>query len=177
LSATLARAGYLKGDIMKESMAGEELTVSGERTASDDRYAIHAAKTRLREGYKRSDVERILSVFADSLTDLSEGYPSYFAPDGKEVLRAKLQKLFQEYEVELTPIVIDIVLAGNVAVEYGWHVMTLRPKAGGLAETRRTRYMETWVHQPDLGWRIVVFIDNMDQEPKLADAVIGGLID
>jgi ketosteroid isomerase-like protein len=141
-------------------------------SASDDRYAINAAKTQLREGYNSADVERILSVFADTFTDLSEGYPTFFAPDGKVVLKAKLENLFGEYEVELTPIVIDIIMSGDVAAEYGWHVMTLRPKAGGAVETKRTRYIETWVRDPQAGWRIAVYIDNVDQEPKLAEDVI-----
>src|SRR5918996_5350619 len=58
--------------------------VSGNRMARrnklDDRYAINAAKTELREGYKNADVERILSVYADAFTDMSDGQPSFLAP-------------------------------------------------------------------------------------------------
>jgi ketosteroid isomerase-like protein len=143
-----------------------------EENTSDGRYGINAAKTELREGYNSADVERILSVFSDSFTDLSEGCPTFFDPDGKAVLRAKLEKLFREYEVALAPIIVDIKVAGDVAVEFGWHVMTLRPKAGGPAEVKRTRYVEGWIRDPHLAWRIVVFIDNIDQKPKLAEDVL-----
>jgi ketosteroid isomerase-like protein len=146
-----------------------------EENASDGRYAINVAKTELREGYNNADVERILSVFSDAFTDLSEGFPSFFGPDGKDVLRARLETLFREYEVELVLIIIDINVAGDVALEFGWHVMTLRPKAGGPAEVRRTRYVEGWIRDPRLAWHIVVFIDNIDQEPKLAKDVLRAL--
>jgi hypothetical protein len=56
----------------------------------DDRYAINAAKTELREGYNNADVERILSVFAESFTDMTSGQPSFFGVDAKTVLRARL---------------------------------------------------------------------------------------
>jgi hypothetical protein len=47
--------------------------------------------------------------------------------------------------------------------------MTLRPKSGGPVETKRTRYMETWTYEPDFGWRIVLFIDNVDRKPGMID--------
>jgi ketosteroid isomerase-like protein len=146
--------------------------VPEENTVSEDRYAINAANAEMREGYKTADMERILSVFADTLTDLSAGSPTFFGPDGKFVLKGRLEKLFREFEIEFVPIIIDIIIAKGIAVEYGWHVMTLRPKSGGPVETSRTRYMQTWVRDPDCAWRIVVFIDNADQKPELAEDVL-----
>ena len=139
------------------------------RNELDDRYAINAAKTELREGYKNADVERILSVYADAFTDMSDGQASFFGPDAKLVLRAKLEKLFREYQVEWVPIIIDITTAEAVAVEYGWHELTLRPKAGGPAELKRTRYVHVWNRDRDNSWQIVLFIDNIDQKPELAE--------
>ena len=37
---------------------------------------------------------------------------------------------------------------------------------------RRTRYVEVWSRDPQLGWRIVLFIDNRDQEPELMEEVL-----
>jgi ketosteroid isomerase-like protein len=141
----------------------------------DDFYAINAAKTELREGYNTADVDRILSVFADAFTDMSDNLPSFYSSSGrntKTVLRARLEKLFREYAVEFAPIVIDIKVAGELAVEHGWHQMKLFPKVGGEEELRRTRYVEVWRRDPQLGWRIVLFIDNRDQEPELMEEVL-----
>ena len=141
----------------------------------DDIYAINAAKTELREGYNSADVNRILSVFADAFTDMSDNLPTFRSssgPNAKTVLRARLEKLFHEYKVELTPTVIEIKVAGELAVEHGWHQMKLFPKLGGEAELRRTRYVEVWSRDPQLAWRIVLFIDNRDQEPELMEKVL-----
>ncbi len=138
-------------------------------------YAINAAKTELREGYNTADVDRILSVFADAFTDMSDNQPTFRSssgPNAKTILRARLEKLFHEYKVELTPTVIEIKVAGELAVEHGWHQMKLSPKHGGEAELRRTRYVEVWSRDPQLGWRIVLFIDNGDQEPALMQEVL-----
>src|SRR6185437_1918729 len=108
--------------------------------ALDDRYAINAAKTRLREGYNNADVDQVLSVFADGFTDMSAGLPSFFGFDSKTVLRAKLEKLFRDHNVDLDPKIVDHAVAGDHAIAYGWHMLTLRTKAGGPPEVKRTRY-------------------------------------
>jgi hypothetical protein len=59
----------------------------------NDIYAVNAAKTELREGYNTADVDRILSVFADAFTDMSDNLPSFRSssgPNAKTVLRARL---------------------------------------------------------------------------------------
>jgi ketosteroid isomerase-like protein len=143
-----------------------------------DIYAINAAKTELREGYNTADVDRILSIFADAFTDMSDNLPSFHScngPNAKQILRARLQKLFSEYRVEFTPIVIEIKVAGDLAVEHGWHQTKLFPKLGGEAELRRTRYVEVWSRDSQLAWRIVLFIDNRDQEPELMEEVLLGM--
>jgi ketosteroid isomerase-like protein len=140
-----------------------------------DVYAINAAKTELREGYNHADVNRILSVFADAFTDMSDHLPTLHTSDGSAsatVLRARLQKLFREYDVEFIPTVIEIRVAGDLAVDHGWHVMKLSSKVGGVAEFRRTRYVEIWRRDPQLGWRIVLFMDNADRAPELLEDVL-----
>jgi ketosteroid isomerase-like protein len=139
----------------------------------DDRYAINAAKTELREGYNNADVERILSVFADSFTDMTGGQASFFGIDSKTVLRARLERLFRDYHVELAPIVMDIAIAGDLAGAYGWHVLTLRSKTAGPPEVKRTRYTEIWRRDLNFAWHIVFLMDNADQKPELVAAALG----
>jgi ketosteroid isomerase-like protein len=139
---------------------------------SDARFAIHAAKTEVREGYNNADTGRILAIFADEFIDLSDGYATFFESQGKAMLRARLESLFRKYEVEMAPTVNEIKISGEIAVEWGWHTLTLRPKDGGPAELQRTRYVEAWTRNPQGEWHISLFIDNPDQKPKLADEVV-----
>jgi ketosteroid isomerase-like protein len=140
--------------------------------ALDDRYAINAAKTKLREGYNNADVDQVLSVFAHGFTDMSAGLPSFFGFDAKTVLRAKLEKLFRDHNVDLAPIIVDIAVAGDLAIEYGWHLLTLRPKAGGPPEVKRTRYAEMWNRDSNLAWHIVFVMDNVDHKPELVEDLL-----
>jgi ketosteroid isomerase-like protein len=143
--------------------------------AADSRYAIHVAKTALREGYKGADVDRILSIYADSFTDLSEGCPTLPALAGKAALKARLEKLFRDYEADLIPITIGIKVAGEVGFAYGRHVVALRPRDGGPPKARRIRYVEAWVQDRNRDWHIAVYMDNTDQKPRLAEDVLFAL--
>ncbi|MGH9664332.1 MAG: YybH family protein [Bryobacteraceae bacterium] len=143
--------------------------------AADSRYAIHVAKIALREGYKTADVDRILSIYADSFTDLSEGCPTFPAPAGKAALKARLEKLFRDYEADLIPITIDIKVAGDVGIAYERHVVALRPKDGGSPKAKRIRYVEAWIQDRNREWHIAIYIDNTDQKPRLAEDVLFAL--
>ena len=133
----------------------------------DDQYAINLAKTEFREGYNVGDAERVLAVFADSFTDMSEGQSSFWNVDAKTMRRMRLEKLFREHDVELTPVIIDIAVSGDIAVEHGWHHLKRRLKAGGPIEVRSTRYVEVWKRNANRVWQIVLFLDNADQTPEL----------
>jgi ketosteroid isomerase-like protein len=133
------------------------------------------AKTTLREGYKGADVDRILSIYADSFTDLSEGCPTLPAPAGKAALKVRLEKLFRDYEADLIPITIGIKVAGDVGFAYGRHVVALRPRDGGPPKARRIRYVEAWVQDRNRDWHIAVYMDNTDQKPRLAEDVLFAL--
>jgi len=128
----------------------------------DDVYAINVAKSNYREGFDTADVERVLSVFASEFTDMSDSRPTRYRADAAAKLRRSLAELFAEYEAKLNVIIIGISVFGNNGFDYGWHELTLKPKDGGEAVYRRTRYCELWSKQPDGGWRISRFMDNQD---------------
>ena len=55
-----------------------------------------------------------------------------------------------------------IVIAGDLAYDYGWHELTLTPRNGGDPRFIRKRYLELWRKQPSRKCRIVRYIDNED---------------
>lgn len=107
----------------------------------DDVYAINVAKTEFREAYNTGDIGRLLAVMGDELIDYSDGMQSGYGEAAKTALRVRLRQLFANYDVRLTPIIIEIKVMGEVAVDYGWHELTLTPKAGGAVIQTRTRYV------------------------------------
>ena len=128
----------------------------------DDTYAINVAKTEFREGFNTGDVARVLSAFAPEFTDMSDGRPSRYGSQARGRLRSYLKGLFEQHHASLNAIIIRIAVTGNRAYDYGWHELTLTPKAGGEPIYRRTRYLEIWSKQPDGQWRISLFVDNTD---------------
>lgn len=128
----------------------------------DDVYAVNVAKTEIREAYNTADVERLVAVLDSDLIDYSDGRLSGYGEGAKTALRAYLQDLFAKYEARLVPIIIEIKVTGDVAVDYGWHELTLTPKSGGEPIHTRTRYVDVWKKDKFGNWKLAMFIDNAD---------------
>ena len=128
----------------------------------DDAYAINLAKTEFREAYNTGNVERLLSIVDSGLVDLSNGRCSGYGESGKAALRSYLQDLFANFDARMVPVVIDITVMGEMAVDYGWHELLLTPKSGGEPIRTRTRYVDVWRKNQAGDWKLALFIDNAD---------------
>jgi ketosteroid isomerase-like protein len=135
----------------------------------DDTYQINVAKTEFREAYNSGDVDQLLSVVAsdEKVVDMSDGGPSHFGSAVTEGLRERSAKLFAEYSVTLAVIIIEIVVLGSTAYDYGWHEFTLIPKNGGETIRKRHRYFELWKKSSLGEWKISLSIDNADVREEL----------
>ena len=138
----------------------------------DAKYAINLAKTIYRESYEEGDVEKLLSVFAtDGFTDMSEGLPSKYGLEARTLLRSRAEQLFADCMVKLNIIIIDVVIQGDTARDYGWHEWILTPKAGGPVVRKRDRYFELWFRGQDGSWRISFFLNNADVRERIGSSV------
>src|SRR5256884_4880901 len=68
-------------------------------------------------------------------------------------------------------IIIDIVVRGDTAYDYGWHEFTLRPKDGGQPIRKRVRYFELWSKDSSGDWKIAFHINNHDVREELGGSV------
>lgn len=132
-----------------------------------DEEAISLAKTEFREAYNTGDVERLLSVFADSFTDMSEGEASFYGAEAKTALRWRATNLFREYTATMEVIIIAVVVLGDAAYDWGWHKLTLIPRSGSEPILMRSRYCEIWQKNEAGKWQIRIFMDNKDHEPEM----------
>jgi ketosteroid isomerase-like protein len=141
-------------------------------TQMDDKYAINAAKTIYREAHEKADVEKLLSAFGtNGFTDMSEGEPSKYGLEARTVLRRRAEQLFAYYTVRLNVIIIDVVIQGDTADDYGWHEWILTPKAGGPPVRKRDRYFEQWIREQDGSWKIAFFLNNADVREQIGSSV------
>jgi ketosteroid isomerase-like protein len=129
---------------------------------SDDIYLINEAKTIFREAFNNGDVDQLLSVFHDSVVEMSDGELSGFAAGAHTKMCDRATILFAEYRVKMVPIVIDIAVNGSSAYDFGWHEITLTPKAGGQPIYQRVRYLEHWKKSAAGQWKISFFMSNTD---------------
>jgi ketosteroid isomerase-like protein len=128
----------------------------------DDLYAINVAKSQFRDGFNTGDPKLVLSIFAPTFTDMSDGRPSRYGADAGVRLSADLADLFTRYDTKINVIIIAIRIQGNIAVDHGWHELTLTPKGGGESIHRRTRYLDVWTRRATGEWRISLYMDNAD---------------
>jgi ketosteroid isomerase-like protein len=135
----------------------------------DDQTTILTAITEYREAFNTGDVDRLLSVFADGYTDMSFGVPSFYGDEAPQVLRHRMARLFGEYRAEMKISVIVVNLMGEMAYDYGWHILTLTPKSGGAPVTTRQRYFELRARQADGAWKIRFYMDNPDLPAAMPD--------
>jgi ketosteroid isomerase-like protein len=128
----------------------------------DDLYAINLLKTEFREGYNRGDATRILTIADPDLVNFSSEQPSGFGKSGLNDLTILLQSLFEQFAVKLAVIVVEIRIKGDLAYDYGWHELTLKPKSGGPSIHRRDRYVDIWRKNPEGNWKLWMYMDNQD---------------
>jgi len=128
----------------------------------DNLFAINAAKTEFRECFNLGDASRMLAIADLDLVSFSDGQPSEFCTSGLEALKTRLTNLFERFTAELSVIVIEIRLQGDVAYDYGWHDLTLTPKDGGESIRRRYRYVDIWRKNKEGNWRLWMYMDNQD---------------
>jgi ketosteroid isomerase-like protein len=133
----------------------------------DNLYAINVLKTEIREAYNTGNPERLLAVLDDGFIYYADGRKSGYKESGRQALREYLTELFARYNARLVPIVIEIKLLGDAALEYGWHELTLTPKDGGDPLYTRTRYLDVWQKDNVGSWKLAMFMDNADVPDRM----------
>ena len=128
----------------------------------DDRYAINLLKTEIREAYNTGNPSRLLAALDPDFISYADRRESGYGESGGRALGQYLTELFARYNAQLVPIIIEIKLLGDVALEYGWHELTLTPKDAGDPVYTRTRYLDVWRKNRAGEWKLAMFMDNAD---------------
>ena len=128
---------------------------------TDAEFPIEAAKSELRDALNSGDMDRLLSFYSDEVVDLSEGRFTRHGECAKAAQRSYLERLFENFHVNLVPIVWRIRVIGEAANDLGWHKLTLVSKHGGEILVHRHRYLEVW-RKSENQWKAVAFMSNME---------------
>ncbi len=128
----------------------------------DDLYAINVAKTEFREAYNLGDPARIAAIADQDMVEAANGRQWGFGTEGTLALQDEVRRLAKQYEVDLKIIVIEIRIVGDLAYDYGWHLWSLKPKAGGDVAVRKDRYVDVWKKNEKGEWKLQMYMDNPD---------------
>ena len=128
----------------------------------DDLYAINVAKSEFRNCFNFSDVSKLLAIADPDLVNFSDGQPCEFGRAGLETLKTRMECLFEGFTAQLEVIVIEIRIQGDIAYDYGWHDLTLTPKAHGQPTRRRDRFVDIWRRNKEGEWKLWMYMDNRD---------------
>lgn len=127
------------------------------------RQEIEAANARQVDAILKGDVQAAAANYADDAIFMNPGAP---AAQGKAALVAVFDGMLQSTTIsDVRMRTNDVVVSGDLAVEYGSYAWTLTPK-GGKAMPDSGKYMTVWRKQADGSWRIIRDINNSDVPPK-----------
>ncbi len=110
---------------------------------------IEALYTAWREAFRSQDVEAVLGLLTPDYILWAPGAP----PMTAAALRPQLAAAMAAYDVDPAFEREERFVSGDLAVDCGWDVQTVRRRAGGPAETRRQRVVLVLRRAPGGVWR------------------------
>lgn len=124
---------------------------------------IEATNARFVDAFKKGDKSTMMANYASDAVVMMPGAP---ASQGS----AEVEKVFTDFLAqfalkEIHVVTVDVLVAGDLAVETGTYSWTLTPKKGPDV-TDNGKYLTVWKHQADGSWKIVRDINNSDLPPK-----------
>jgi uncharacterized protein (TIGR02246 family) len=137
---------------------------SGSPDVAAVKAAIEATNARFLAAFKRGDKAGMMTSYAD---DAIVMMPNAEAWRGRAGLDKGLGDLLGQMSfTDGSTTTLDVMVAGDLAVETGAFTWTLQPRSG--AEIRdKGKYLTVWKRQADGSWKIVRDINNTDLPGKI----------
>ena len=102
-----------------------------------------------RDAFKRGDVDAILGLLTPDYVLRAPGKPAI----GFAELRPLLLAAVGAFEVDSTFEREERIVSGDVAIERGWDVQRIKPRAGGPVQIQRQRIFVVLRRTPEGVWR------------------------
>jgi uncharacterized protein (TIGR02246 family) len=121
--------------------------------------ALHAEWV---EAMRESNVARLLSLMHEDYVLWAAGVPPM---QGRDAVRPALEAAFSRFEIDPSFVCEARVVEGDLAIERGWDVQVLRPRAGGDEITQRQRVMLVATKGTDGQWRFLWGMSQPSENP------------
>ena len=109
--------------------------------------ALHATWS---EAIRQADIEGAVELLTEDYVLWAAGASPIM---GRQSVRSVLASSFASYVIEPRFEREERIVSGDLAVEQGWDVQTIRPRGGGAARTQRQRVLIVLRRGPDGRWR------------------------
>ncbi|MBZ5590034.1 MAG: nuclear transport factor 2 family protein [Acidobacteriia bacterium] len=116
---------------------------------ADNEAGIESLYAAWRDAFQRRDLEAIIGLLTPDYILWAPGR----APTDVAALRPQLAAALVAYDVDSTFEREERLMGGDLAIECGWDVQTLRPRDGGAARTGRQRVLLVLRRSSDGRWR------------------------
>lgn len=106
-----------------EPAAAEQVATQAELEAQ-----VREANSAWEDAYQAGDLERLMELYAEDAVSMPPNLPIV---EGKAAIEADFRQFFEEFTVERQFSLMDLMVAGDMAVRRGEWTQTFTPKAGG----------------------------------------------
>ena len=110
---------------------------------------IDATHEQWREAYRRGDADAVLALLTDDYRLWAPGREPMAVADLEPLLRAA----FAAYNCSPSFERIELLTAGDLAIDVGWDVQQLTPRAGGTPIVQKQRVCVVLRRESDGVWR------------------------
>ncbi len=115
----------------------------------DSNSGIDALYLAWRDAFRRGDVDAVLGLLTPDYVLWAPGKPAI----GFAELRPLLLAAVEAYEIDSTFECEERIVSGDLAVERGWDVQTIKPRGGGPVQVQRQRIFVVLRRTPEGAWR------------------------
>jgi uncharacterized protein (TIGR02246 family) len=124
--------------------------------------AIERVNVELINALNAGDASAAVALVMDDAVDLPPNRPAVI---GKEAIRSFVQSDFDRVTMNFNEEIVEVEVAGDLAVIWSNYTVTLTPKEDGEPIENKGKWLKVLKRQPDGSWRFSRNIWNSDNPP------------
>lgn len=136
--------------------------IDGSTTTEADVEAITRVNVDLINAFNTGDVSAAVALAMDDAVDLP---PHRRAVIGKEAIRSFVQSDFTQFTMNFADEIVEVEVAGDLAVIWSNYTVTLTPKDGTEPIEDNGKWLKVLKREPDGSWKFSRNIWNSDNPP------------
>jgi len=131
---------------------GEEVAEEPVVDVEADIEAVKKIGDEFNTAFNAGDTDKLVSIYTDDAVRIPPNEPALI---GKEAIRGRFQRLFDQFTVEHESVVVDVKVSGDLAFFRGTWTTIDTPKDGGEPLKFNGNFVSIIQKQPDESWKTI----------------------